>query len=259
MRNFVMGDIHGAFKAFQQCLRRANFDINQDHLIQLGDIVDGYPEVYECIELLLSIKHRTLIKGNHDDWFQSFFETNYHPAKWKYGGKGTMLSYLYHAGKPVTLQPRNSGFTSGLKSTDIPTRHQQLLYEQKPFYVDPENRCFVHGGFDRHVPFVLQNPDIFFWDRDLFESALQMDTYTNGAIPEGFYNDTKFKEIFIGHTPTTNWNSDQPIKALNITNLDTGAGHQGRLTIMELGLSDKNPNSFWQSDPMLELYEHSNR
>ncbi|QEC72557.1 hypothetical protein FSB73_13600 [Arachidicoccus ginsenosidivorans] len=74
MRTFVMGDIHGAFKAMKQCLQRSDFDIEKDCLIQLGDIVDGYEDVFECIETLLSIKNKVLIKGNHDDWFRSFLK-----------------------------------------------------------------------------------------------------------------------------------------------------------------------------------------
>jgi serine/threonine protein phosphatase 1 len=48
MRAFVIGDLHGAYKALEQCLDRSGFDYENDVLIQLGDIADGYPEVYEC-------------------------------------------------------------------------------------------------------------------------------------------------------------------------------------------------------------------
>jgi serine/threonine protein phosphatase 1 len=60
---------------------------------------------------------------------------------------------------------------------------------------------------------------------------------------------TAFDEIYLGHTPTTNWQTDQPMKAFNIYNLDTGAGHSGRLTIMDI-----DSKAYWQSDPMAELY-----
>jgi serine/threonine protein phosphatase 1 len=266
MRTFVMGDIHGAYKALKQCLERANFDVEQDHLIQLGDIVDGYPDVFECIETLLGIKNSILIKGNHDDWFQTFFETGYHPVQWRTGGRGTLISYLHHAGKARKIYTSGSGFQSALSASDIPLQHQQLFKQQRLYYIDSENRCFVHGGFDRHVPFALQKPATFYWDRDLFEAALQKDSYyEKGVIPEGFYSDTRFREIYIGHTATTHWNRDQPMKALNITNLDTGAGHDGRLTIMELPSSvsaasaTRETNPFWQSDPLPTLYPHGYR
>jgi len=52
-RTFVMGDIHGAYRALVQCLQRSGFDYQYDILIQLGDIVDGHDEVFECVEELL--------------------------------------------------------------------------------------------------------------------------------------------------------------------------------------------------------------
>jgi len=66
---------------------------------------------------------------------------------------------------------------------------------------------------------------------------------------EQFTIDTHFEEIFIGHTPTTKQGTDQPLTIFNITNLDTGAGHSGRLTIMDI-----DSRAFWQSDPLPELY-----
>ncbi|GAB3348528.1 metallophosphoesterase family protein [Arachidicoccus ginsenosidivorans] len=264
MRTFVMGDIHGAFKAMKQCLQRSDFDIEKDCLIQLGDIVDGYEDVFECIETLLSIKNKVLIKGNHDDWFRSFFETDYHPALWQYGGKGTLLSYLRHAGKKTKLIASGRGFKSAFNASDIPATHKKLFESQKLYFVDEQHRCFLHAGFDRHLPFTLQKETTYYWDRELLEAALQRDAYyEKGVIPEGFYNDAPFKEIFIGHTPTTHIGdqTDKPLQVLNITDLDTGAGHQGRLTIMELPetAADFAANRYWQSDPLTQLYANSNR
>ena len=265
MRTFVMGDIHGAFKAFQQCLTRSGFNRDTDFLIQLGDIVDGYPEVYEVVEALLEIKHLVLIKGNHDQWFQMFYQTDYHPALWRYGGKATILSYLKHAGKPVQILSAGDGFKTSLTKKDIPASHKHLFDNQQLYFRDAYNRFFTHGGFDRHLPLSLQKESAFFWDRELFNAALEASQYqTKGIIPEGFYNNADFTEIFIGHTSTTKWQTDQPIQALNITNVDTGAGHHGRLTIMELpdgppilpGLSTS--YRFWQSDPLTELYTDNN-
>ena len=261
-----MGDIHGAQKALEQCLERSGYDFSQDRLIQLGDIVDGYPDVFECIETLLSIKNKILIKGNHDDWFQSFIETELQPANWQHGGKGTLLSYLQHAGKSTTLVPRGQGFSTVLRASDIPQTHRQLFSMQQLYYKDPQGRLFVHGGFDRHLPFALQPPATFYWNRTLFEAALQNDSYyKRGTLPAGFYTDTDtdFTAIYIGHTPTIYWDTDQPIQALNITNLDTGAGHRGRLTILEIAPGTAPPlikgKNYWQSDPMPELYRQGYR
>jgi serine/threonine protein phosphatase 1 len=59
-----------------------------------------------------------------------------------------------------------------------------------------------------------------------------------------------FMEIYIVHTHTTKFNSDKPLNAFNIYNLDIDAGNSGRLTIMDI-----ETKAFWQSDLTSELYK----
>ena len=89
MRTFVIGDIHGAFKALRQCLERSQFDYRKDKLIVLGDVVDRHDEVNECVEELLKIRNLIALRGNHDDWFDEFCQTGRHPEDWMYGGLAT--------------------------------------------------------------------------------------------------------------------------------------------------------------------------
>lgn len=245
MRRMVMGDIHGAYKALKQCLQQSGFDYENDLLIQLGDVVDRYPESYECVEELLKIKHLIIIKGNHDDWFDEFSKTEFHPYFWNHGGEGTLLSYLDHAGKSGRLFRTASGYKSALESKDIPESHKAFFSNQKPYYIDQEQRCFVHAGFNASFPFLAQNTEDYYWDRSLWESA-----FRNQKSGMPFSIEADFKEIYIGHTPTTKFNSDKPLNAFNIYNLDTGAGNSGRLTIM-----DMETKAFWQSDLTSELYK----
>lgn len=74
-----------------------------------------------------------------------------------------------------------------------------------------------------------------------------------GNLASTFEMVTQFKHIFIGHSSTLNWNTDQPMTAINITNLDTGAGSTGKLTIMDIDSKE-----IWQSDPLPELYSQRN-
>ena len=60
MRRFFTTEVHGGFKAFKQCLDLVNFDNDNDMLIYGGDIVDGYSQTKECIDLLMSIKNLKL-------------------------------------------------------------------------------------------------------------------------------------------------------------------------------------------------------
>jgi serine/threonine protein phosphatase 1 len=245
---FVAGDIHGCHKALLQCLERSNFNKEEDTLIQLGDVADGWNEVYECVEELLTIKNLIAIKGNHDDWFLDFILYGVQPVSWQQGGVGTLSSYCRNLNKEY-LNLYTGGYTTNLLDSDIPLTHQKFFKQQHYYYIDNNDNCFVHGGFNRHY-FMSQNqeyfPDQFWWDRDLWMSALSFKDL------EGKYKfkmKDNFKEVFIGHTTTGNWKKDTPMKAANIWNLDTGAGFEGKLTIMDI-----NTHEFWQSDNVRELY-----
>lgn len=166
---------------------------------------------------------------------------------WNYGGKGTLLSYLEHADKKGRYFASGSGFKTSMIAADIPETHKDFFNSQELYYIDKKRRCFVHGGFKREVPFKDQRTEDYYWDRTLWSDAVDHKNAMRGR--DQFIMATKFREIYIGHSPTTHWGTDKPIRTFNIINMDTGAGHSGKLTI--LGVASK---KFWQSDPLPELY-----
>jgi len=248
-RTLVMGDIHGAYKAMLQCFERSGFNSQTDHLIQLGDVADGYPQVYECVEELLKIKYLIPLRSNHDDWLNEFIHTDFHPYYWNMGGKASLISYLEHAGKSNRYFASGSGYKSALQSSDIPLSHQTFFNNQLPWYIDDQQRCFVHAGFNPDVPFEQQNIQNFYCDRSLWQQAIRhLHAQTSFSTPSAF------REIYIGHTSTTKLGTDLPMRAFNIFNIDTGAGHDGRLTIMDIDSKE-----FWQSDSLPTLYPQNFR
>jgi serine/threonine protein phosphatase 1 len=230
-RTLVMGDIHGSFKAMIQCFERSNFNKDIDTLIQLGDVSDGWSEVYECVEELLSVKDLIAIKGNHDDWTADFLNTGLmDPHHRKQGGQGTLDSYL--------------------RANQVPATHINFFNNQHLFYLDEAKRLFVHGGFNRHYTLKENkdnDPAIFYWDRDLWMQALSYKELAEMGAKMKFKEN--LSEIFIGHTATTAWKRDTPMHGSILWNLDTGAGFQGKLTIM-----DVDTHEYWQSDLVRELY-----
>ncbi len=63
MKTFVLGDPHGALKAIKQVLKKSKFDYEEDKLICLGDIADGFSETPEALEELLKIKNLIFFNG----------------------------------------------------------------------------------------------------------------------------------------------------------------------------------------------------
>lgn len=262
MKRYVVADIHGGARALKQVLNIVEFDKKNDQLICLGDICDGYSEVYEAVEELLSIKNLIFVMGNHDEPFLDFLNTGIHSWKWKQGGEGTLKSYINnypgedrHMTKTFFNGDHGPGFVTDLLPEDIPLTHHNFFKSAIPYYVDEGNNLFIHGGFNRHFHLNEQNPAFFMWDRDLWYAALSyqsiIDQIDPADNPHGkFKIKDNFNKIFIGHTATTNWKvRDHPMKAANIINLDQGAGFNGRLTLYCL-----DDDTFVQSDIMEQLY-----
>ena len=90
-RTFVIGDIHGAFRALKQCLEQSHFNYETDHLICLGDVCDGWPDTKLCVDELLKIKNLTYIIGNHDLWALRWLKTGIVDDAWvTQGGAATI-------------------------------------------------------------------------------------------------------------------------------------------------------------------------
>ena len=105
MKTFVVGDIHGAYKALLQCLERSRFDCNNDRLVVIGDVCDGYPDVVECFDELLKVDHLVFIMGNHDKWAYDFYTGatgGYAEYTWlSQGGTATFDAYAKIGGMPA--------------------------------------------------------------------------------------------------------------------------------------------------------------
>ena len=233
-RNLVIGDIHGALKALKQLIQKVNITPD-DHLIFLGDYVDGWSESAELISFLIELNtthNCTFLRGNHDELCYTWLTQNSYSSDWiKHGGQATMNSYAK-------------------KSKEEIETHLHFFEELINYHIDNRNRLFLHAGFTNlHGPHREYFEKLFYWDRTLWETALGLDAQlekTDCRYPKRLLI---FDEIYIGHTPVTRINKTVPIKAACVWNMDTGAAFKGPLTIMDIDTKE-----YWQSDPVHLLY-----
>lgn len=241
MKTFVIGDIHGSYKALLQVLKRSKFDYTKDRLISLGDIADGWSEVYECVEKLLKIKNFVGIKGNHDYWLEQWLLFGVSEHIWtSKGGKTSKDSYI-----------RNNGFDNKL--------HLNFFRNQHYYYVDEKNRLYIHGGYNWKKNINETPNKDKMWDRHMYQTALYWQ-FKHDSCGKDLLKIKDYHEVFIGHT-TTLWNdthkfnsyipSDKPVHVSNIWNIDTGAGWDGKLTIMNIDTKE-----YFQSDNVKDLYKN---
>ncbi len=221
-RTFVLGDIHGAFRALEQCLSRCDFNPQYDHLVALGDVCDGWPQVRECIEYLLKIPNLTYILGNHDYWTLSWFRNQVPPDLWlNQGGQATLNSY----------------------ADGVPTSHRQFLEQAKLYHLTTDHRLFVHAGIIPDKPLTEQDESVFLWDRSLFNLACRL------KIHHEEKSLGSYREIYIGHSPTIRAGYPVPLQSGNVWMMDTGAAWDGHLTIMDI-----ESKAYVQSDRVADLY-----
>jgi serine/threonine protein phosphatase 1 len=256
-RTLVIGDIHGGLRALVQCLIRCKYDPKNDIIIFLGDYCDGWSETSELIEYLINLKKENegiiFLQGNHDNW----------AAEW------------VRFGLTKPMWTGNGGFTTikSYKKTGFVTKesHQDFFKNLLDYYLDDENRAFVHGGFTSRKGIGHEaHSSSYYWDRDLWELAVILDgkeLETNDYFRPNPYRMFKHKEIYIGHTSTVWWKVKSelkeykeaaqwatgpitvPMHRCNIWNLDTGGGWGGKLTVMDIDTKE-----YWQSDYVKNLY-----
>src|SRR5690606_30143868 len=78
--------------------------------------------------------------------------------------------------------------------------HIEFLESLQNYYLDDENRLFVHAGFTNlHGIIHEYYPRLAFWDRTLWELAVAMDENLVPGDKRYPKRMSLYKEIFIGH------------------------------------------------------------
>ena len=156
-KTYVIGDIHGAYKALHQLLESVPIQ-PKDRFIFLGDYVDGWSESPKVIEYLLKFSAHydcVFLKGNHDDLCYRWLKDKECNDLWLFHG-GQQSVDAYKKVPEETIQA-----------------HIQFFESLKIYHIDEQNRLFVHAGYTnlKGIDFEYYE-NMCFWDRSLWELAL---------------------------------------------------------------------------------------
>lgn len=234
MRTLVIGDIHGGLRALHQIFERAQIT-TEDHLIFLGDYVDGWSESPAVLDFLIELQTThacVFMRGNHDELL----------CEWLHNSKDNLMWYRHGGESTVNAYAKLDALTK--------KKHVTFLQSLENYYLDDKNRLFVHAGFTNMNGVAFEHfPKLFYWERTLWEMALALD---KNLTPDSVLYPRRLKlyrEIYIGHTPVTQIGENTPIRMASVWNVDTGAAFTGPLTVM-----DVDTKRYWQSDPLPDLY-----
>lgn len=273
MKHYIIGDIHGRASALRDVLKQSKFDYDNDLLIILGDVADGGDNTKDVVEEMLKIRHRVFIMGNHDMMFIRHMMSGHVEPLWvNQGGAKTLNSY----GGNVTPSEHVTGLpiVKGLDNVSIPDAHVQF-FRDAILHFEYNNNLFVHGGFDTNKPLHEQDDNTFLWDRSIIRKAEQGDIpgydkifvgHTTTQMIErdwvnykcrdcGFEKSKQFENNtdLNDNADCDNCGSDNvhqsfgcvsPVLIGNLVCLDTGAGWDGKLTLMDVNDQQK----YWQSE-----------
>jgi serine/threonine protein phosphatase 1 len=228
MSRFVVGDIHGNYKGLRQALGFAGFDPEDDLLISLGDIADGFPEVPDVIEYFMGIKNLIWCLGNHDKWAQDWFAGKLYMKH--VGPNGEFDHPLLDTEAHVWLsQGGKATYNAYIQRPELIIKHEKFWSEKPQLsYESGDMKLFLHAGYHQGIGLhetIRRLPHFIYWDRSFFSNAR--------LLGESF-NIEPYQKVYIGHTSTTYFGIKTPIHTGKVWNMDTGAGREGCISVMNI-------------------------
>lgn len=230
MKRFIVGDIHGAYKALRDVLEKANFNEQEDTLYAVGDYVDGWPESAEVIRYLKGLPHFKGVLGNHDDWAANWLAGRRAERIWtSQGGQATINSYM--------------------SITEEEKREHSIFLSLLPTFIQEDDLFVCHGGtisleYLRDMPSYAVDPWDLIWDRMLFMDVVRARKNSKDI------SISPYRNVFVGHTTTSQIQPDlTPFHYQGFWNIDQGAGWEGKLTVVDIDTDE-----WWQSELSSSYY-----
>lgn len=211
MSTYVMSDLHGCYDKFIAMLNQINFT-EKDNLYILGDIFDRGPNPLGILDYIVNHKNITLIKGNHEKFFEEYYEFNDARLWYLNGGQSTHNQIM---GKDFLYEESIYKYIKNLPNIcvvgDFILVHAGLYF--------PTN--YEEMGLQEFLE--MQEEDITLWLRDNIGQEKQFKNYT----------------IICGHTPvqtiTRNYNEAKILKREGTIYIDCGCVFKGgKLTCLRL-------------------------
>jgi serine/threonine protein phosphatase 1 len=196
-RDFVVGDIHGAFDSVLARMGQVSFDVSKDRLFSLGDLIDrGHQSVRVLKFLEQPFVHA--IRGNHCDDFSNLTldeirvlsRLNWNGMGWANAESDEVIMAIQKAlaALPIAIEVETARGTVGLVHADVPKGMSWKMFKR-----------FLMDG-----------------DKDVIHTALysraRIDNRDVSGVPG-------IDRLFVGHS--IQW--DGPTRLGNVYHIDCGA------------------------------------
>lgn len=146
-KQFVVSDIHGHYTLLKEALDKAGFDKDDpDHLlICCGDYFDRGSENVEVLKFFERLKHKVLLRGNHEDLLLKLLQTG--KLQQHHYINGTLNTLKDFFGK-YFVDPVDDTIDFSGKTRTV-DRICEFIDETVDYY-ETEHYVFVHGWLPEH-------------------------------------------------------------------------------------------------------------
>lgn len=215
---YVVGDLHGCYDLLMQKLQQVQFNVEQDLLVSVGDLVDRGSQNIECADLILQPWFKA-IRGNHEE---------------------LCIKGLFDADMMAIHRREGSGGDWFYSLQSIQQQRLITLFGNLPLVLE------VNYGTKKYG---FVHADISFSDWDLFKQAMlnnepdemnpqrlarEVSLWGRGRIraqqTQQIYPRVEgVDQVYLGHTVIA-----VPEQHQNCQFIDTGAVFNGELTLLKL-------------------------
>lgn len=235
-RDFVIGDLHGAFDPLDRFMKFSRFDPKSDRMFSVGDLVDRGPKNLECLRLVNEPWFH-VVMGNHEAMMIDYVMNGgvRDGAWWMYNGGGWF--------NELTVEEREEtvSILSAIRlpvCIEVPGQFRVIHAELASACSEDE---FYEEFADIAFKATADGPAVT-WGRCIFGymygsqvsddkiKRVSKNTHSCGDLP-----------IFCGHTTL-----QHPTKLGNFINLDTGAARVGMRSWTGLTVAEPKTGKFWK-------------
>ena len=225
-RDFIVGDLHGCYQALVEVMALIKFDLVNDRMFSVGDLVDRGSQNRECAELIYQPWFHC-VKGNHEEMMIRTLVDNNPAARQMWLGNGGMWHVRQEEGVITNLAADIAKLplviTVGEGDQRFNIVHAELIHCVDPDRQSGGLRVGTFGA--KRVPvtdqmiddwvFTEEEEDGMIWGRTIITNG-------NPTFPppdhQLWHDLDKMSLTFVGHTPIR-----EPVKCQRQMYIDGGA------------------------------------
>ncbi len=236
---FVVSDVHGHYTQLVNALKQAGFDKDDpEHLLVCcGDCFDRGDESLEVLQFFERLKHKVLLRGNHEDMLLKLLTTGKLLQQHRINGTFNTLNSIF--GK-YAIDPAGDTIDFSGKTRTV-DRLCQFIEETVDYY-ETQNYVFVHGWLPENAetPAARASIPTHAWETARLAQWIR---HYDGSRP------LSDKTLVCGHVPTFFAGSFDPDREKNNADIFYGNG----LIAIDAGTTDsKQINVLVLEDRLIE-------